>query len=246
MYAGPVFHEFIVVLACRRYTFMLYYMWCNILGINSLCPILEKIEMIKNDAWIEKQTWQEMISPGTNKKERVHGVSRGLSSYGYDVSLSNEWKAWTPGCTPKLIDLDNPDTVPPMKHYKMSSYVLEPGDFVLATTRETISMPDNVTGLLSAKSTWVRLGVMIPPTVAEAGWSGQIVIEIYNAGRHQVSLREGQGIAQLLFLEGDKCLKPYGQGKYQNQRGVQEAVLQSDNNENKDMNIDEYENNCTD
>ena len=94
--------------------------------------------------------------------------------------------------------------------------------FVLAHTVEWLKMPADVTGIIHDKSTYARLGCALQNTVIEAGWEGQITLEITNHNARPVVLRAGCGIAQIVFHRGVPCRSPYSarSGKYQGQSGV--------------------------
>ena len=107
------------------------------------------------------------------------------------------------------------------KTIKSDTYLLLPGQFVLATTMEYIALPDNLTAFVEGRSSLGRLGLF----VQNAGWvdpgfKGEITLELFNANRCAIELKAGRRVGQLVFAQMDKpALCPYG-GKYQGQRGA--------------------------
>ena len=154
--------------------------------------------------------------------QKTGNPSYGLSSFGYDARLGKEFVIFNPE-----VDFENFDPTQnrlkeeeDYSRYVAKYYNIEPGEFILAHTQETFNFPPNITGLVKDKSTYARLGIALQNTVLEAGWSGQITIEISNHGSRTIKLHAGMGIAQILFVYNPKpAEKPYT-GKYQNQKGV--------------------------
>lgn len=158
-------------------------------------------------------------------------VSYGLSSYGYDPRLSEDFKVV------RQISIDGTisDCLDPLvsdeKQYTSISakdgfIIIPPGGFVLGKTMETFNIPRNCLVLCVGKSTYARLGVFINVTPLEPEFVGNIVIEIFNSNTRSVKLYIGQGIAQFIFLNTDKpCAVSYKdrKGKYQGQSDVQIA-----------------------
>ena len=131
--------------------------------------------MILNDKQITKLAEKDqMISPFVNKSISK-GISYGLNSFGYDLRCGSEFKIFTniKGATadPKNFSEDNFITV-----NGEESILIPPNSFALASSLEYFKMPRNVTGLVTAKSTYARCGLGTPPTVLEAGWHGNLVI----------------------------------------------------------------------
>lgn len=127
----------------------------------------------------------------------LRGRSFGLSACGYDVR----------------VEFGGPALL-----------VLEPGDFLLASTVESFDMPPDVVGFVHDKSSWARLGVAVQNTVIEPGWRGFLTLELTNHSREAVVLERGDPIAQVVFqLLDEPAEHPYD-GKYQDQeRGPQPA-----------------------
>jgi len=122
--------------------------------------------------------------------------------------------------TAELFDLYQHVEIPP------EGYLLAPGQCILAHTREYIKMPKNVIALANLKSTLARLGFLIPPTVVDAGFEGQIVIELCNM-HHYIRLHRGMPFLHLVFARlEDEPEIPYAiRGHYQGQKGVRLANL---------------------
>jgi dCTP deaminase len=177
---------------------------------------------LKADNWIRKMALEHgMIEPFVETQAREGVISYGVSSYGYDIRVAGDFKIFT----------NLYSTVVDPKHFQPGAYVdfdgdeciIPPNSFVLAESVERIRMPRNVTGLVLCKSTYIRAGVLIPTTVLEAGWEGTITLEIGNMTPLPAKVYANEGIAQVLFFEGDElCDVSYAdrKGKYQNQQGI--------------------------
>lgn len=173
-------------------------------------------------------------------------ISHGLSQNGYDIRLGSDVEFFifehSGNGSSKLDPLDN--TVKPPASVKklfetktvylknsnwditekeVKCWDIYPGEFVLAHSLESFNIPSNLTGLLFCKSSYARLGMNMAPTVLKSGWSGQLVLEIYNQTKFIMTIYEGCGIGTIYFAEhADSSLNPYD-GKYQHQEGVVKA-----------------------
>ncbi|WP_169054838.1 dCTP deaminase [Azospirillum sp. TSA2s] len=160
-----------------------------------------------------------IIEPFEEGQVRKAGTSYGLSSYGYDVRLGREFVTIKP--TGWAL---SPDTISEadVMRTEADTFVLHPGAFVLAVTAEYLRMPADVTGLVCDKSSWARCGLSVQNTVLEAGWHGEVTLELHNQSPRPLLLTAGQGIAQVLFVKGMPCATTYADraGRYQGQRGV--------------------------
>ncbi len=177
---------------------------------------------LKADNWIRKMAHEcGMIEPFVENQVRLGVMSYGVSSYGYDIRVGRHFKIFT----------NLYSTIVDPKEFRPEAYVdvegdtctIPPNSFVLAESVEHIRMPRNVTALVLCKSTYIRAGVLIPTTVLEAGWEGTITLEIGNMTPLPAKVYANEGIAQVLFFEGDEpCDTSYAdrKGKYQNQKGV--------------------------
>ena len=178
--------------------------------------------MLKSDKWIRKMSLEHrMIDPFVDRQEADGKISYGLSSYGYDIRLADEYKIFTnvygavidpKAFDPKaFVDLKGPHCVVP------------PNSFALARTIERFKIPRNVLAICLGKSTFARCGIIVNVTPLEPTWEGYLTIEISNTTPLPAKVYSGEGIAQLLFLESDEvCEVAYAdrKGKYQNQVGV--------------------------
>lgn len=101
------------------------------------------------------------------------------------------------------------------KDGKVEKKILWPGDFILASTIERFTMPDDVIGVVHDKSSWIRRGISVHNTVIEPGWSGYLTLEIANHSNEHVEIVHGMPIAQIILHELDN--PGHYDGKYQNQ-----------------------------
>jgi len=178
---------------------------------------------IKPDQWIAEMVRKvQMIEPFTNGLVREGKISYGLSSYGYDVRVADEFKVFTPNPYNTIVDPKNFDARA-FVDYQGEECLIPPNSFALARTVEYFRMPRNVTGIVLGKSTYARCGVVTNFTPLEAGWEGHITIEISNTATLPAKIYANEGIAQVLFFEADAdCRVSYAdrKGKYQGQRGI--------------------------
>jgi dCTP deaminase len=177
---------------------------------------------LKADNWIKRLAKEHgMIDPFIDTQVQEGVISYGVSSYGYDIRVSDEFKIFT-NIHSRVVD---PKEFDPKAYvdYKGEVCIIPPNSFVLARSIEMMRMPPNVTGVVLCKSTYIRAGILIPTTVLEAGWEGIITLEITNVTPLPAKVYANEGIAQILFFEGDElCDASYAdrKGKYQHQRGV--------------------------
>jgi dCTP deaminase len=167
---------------------------------------------------------QCMIEPFEPAQVRGPVISYGLSSYGYDIRLADEFKALAGGgvLDPKALGTRSFDEV------RARRFDLPPHSFVLGRTVEYFCIPPNVLTLCVGKSSYARCGVLVNVTPFEPGWEGYATLCIVNTGPRPVRLHSGEGIAQVLFFESDEpCEVTYAdrQGKYQAQQGITPARL---------------------
>lgn len=176
---------------------------------------------VKNDNWIIKQARKGMIEPFVERQERTGVISYGVSSYGYDMRVADEWKY-----------VHQPDAVvvdPKDGHIEQhvstqfsDQYVIPAGGFVLCRSLEYFRIPRSVLGIVLGKSTYARCGLLVNCTPLEPEWEGHITIELSNVSRHSIRVHANEGIAQVYFLGGKDCRTSYAdkKGKYQSQHGV--------------------------
>ena len=160
------------------------------------------------------------------QKHRI--ISAGLTSYGYDVSLSDDFKLFT-NINSAVIDPKRPDPscfidARPLLADDGSEYVLlPPNSYLLASTVEYFRIPRDVMVICVGKSTYARAGAIVNTTPIEPGFEGNVVIEISNATNLPLRIYAREGIAQFMFFKGDRpCRTSYGDrgGKYQGQTGI--------------------------
>lgn len=151
-------------------------------------------------------------------------LSYGLSSYGYDLTLSPaEFLIFRhrPGrvMDPKAFNLDNLEPAPFEEDDHGRFWLLPGHSYGLGVARERLQMPADVTGVCLGKSTYARLGLILNTTPAEAGWIGHLTLEMSNSSPADMRIYAGEGIAQMLFYQGEPCETCYATraGKYQDQ-----------------------------
>lgn len=178
--------------------------------------------MIKSDRWIRNMAQnQRMIEPFSDGLVRQTDdqkiISYGLSSYGYDIRLADEFKVFT-NVYNTQVDPKNFDENC-FVDLKGESCIIPPNSFLLGYSYEKIKTPDNVLIICIGKSSYARCGLIINTTPMEPAWEGHITLEISNTTPLPAKVYAHEGIAQLLFFEGDPCETTYADraGKYQNQ-----------------------------
>ncbi len=144
-------------------------------------------------------------------------VSYGLSSYGYDLRLGRKFKIFT-NVNNSIIDPKN-FSDKSFIDFEGEVCIIPPNSFVLASSAERISMPDNMVGVVLGKSTYARCGISCLATPLEPGWEGHVTLEFANTTPLPAMLYAGEGSCQVLFFEGAPCNTSYASrsGKYQNQ-----------------------------
>jgi dCTP deaminase len=181
---------------------------------------------LKEDAWIRKMAEEGMIEPFEEEQiSRLESgekcVSYGLSSYGYDVRVSNEFKVFT-NVYNSLVDPKN-FTEDSFVDIVADTCIIPPNSFALARTVEYFRIPRNILTICLGKSTYARCGIIVNVTPFEPEWEGHVTIEISNTTPLPAVIYANEGIAQVLFLEAAHvCERSYAdrKGKYQGQRGI--------------------------
>jgi dCTP deaminase len=177
--------------------------------------------MVKNDCWIKERAQQGMIVPFVEGQAREGVISYGLSSYGYDLRISNEFKIFK-GMNSSIID---PKRFDPSNFtdFRGEVCIIPPNSFVLATSLEYFKIPRDVIAICLGKSTYARCGIVVNVTPLEPEWEGHITIEVSNTSPLPVKIYANEGIAQLIFLGAEElCMTSYADkiGKYQRQKGI--------------------------
>jgi dCTP deaminase len=182
--------------------------------------------MLLNDLQIRELAEAGMITPFVPEKIRkvddIAAISFGASSYGYDLRLApDQFKSFRhiPGTVinPKRFNPKNLEDDPLHTDEDGSFFIARHHSYSLAYVYDYLKIPEDITVLFIGKSTYARCGIIVNTTPAEAGWEGHLTLEISNSADADVRIYAMEGICQALFFRGEPCLKPYGQGKYQNQ-----------------------------
>lgn len=178
--------------------------------------------MIKPDKWIRKMCREhKMVEPFVEKLQADGKVSFGLSSYGYDIRVTDEFKIFT-NVMGAIVDPKNFDPKS-FVDFKGPVCIVPPNSFALARSLEYFRIPRNVLGICLGKSTYARCGIVVNITPLESEWEGHLTIEISNTTPLPAKIYANEGIAQLLFFESDEiCETSYKdrKGKYQAQQGI--------------------------
>jgi dCTP deaminase len=177
---------------------------------------------LKNDLWIRKMSLEhEMISPFEDSQVRKGIISYGLSSYGYDIRIADEFKVFT-NIRTTIVDPKSFDSRS-FEDFRGPSCVIPPNSFALARSFEYFKIPRNVLAICVGKSTYARCGVIVNVTPFEPEWEGYATLEISNTTPLPARIYADEGIAQVIFLESDEaCRVSYAdkKGKYQGQNGI--------------------------
>jgi dCTP deaminase len=178
--------------------------------------------VIKSDRWIRQLALEQgMIKPFEERQVRSAVISYGLSSYGYDLRIADEFKIFT-NIYNTIVD---PKAFDPRSFvdYQGPVCIVPPNSFVLGRSVEYFKIPRNVLTLCVGKSTYARCGIITNVTPFEPEWEGFVTLEISNTTPLPAKIYANEGIAQVLFFESDEaCQTSYAdrQGKYQGQQGI--------------------------
>jgi dCTP deaminase len=177
---------------------------------------------VKPDSWIRQMAQEKgMIEPFVDGQVREDVISYGLSSYGYDIRVSNEFKIFT-NVHSAIVDPKNfnPNS---FIDYTGDVCVIPPNSFVLAQTVEYFRIPRDVITVCVGKSTYARCGLIVNVTPFEPEWEGYVTLEISNTTPLPARVYANEGIAQVIFFHADEiCEVSYADrnGKYQNQQSI--------------------------
>ena len=161
---------------------------------------------VLSDKWIRKMSKEEeMISPFEEKQIRGNSISYGLSSFGYDARVSDEFKIFT-NVNSEIVD---PKNFKPTNFVtkKVSECIIPPNSFVLARTVEKFKIPNDVLVICLGKSTYARCGIIVNVTPLEPGWEGYVTLEFSNTTPLPAKIYANEGVAQFVFLKGN-CATP--------------------------------------
>jgi dCTP deaminase len=177
---------------------------------------------VKNDRWIREMCLKHgMIEPFEEKQVREGVVSYGLSSYGYDLRIADEFKIFT-NVNSTIVDPKHMDART-MVDFKGPVALIPPNSFALGRSVEYFRIPRSVITVTLGKSTYARCGIITNVTPFEPEWEGFVTLEISNTTPLPARIYANEGIAQVLFFESDEvCETSYRDkaGKYQAQQGI--------------------------
>jgi len=174
--------------------------------------------MVKNDKWIIEKGMSGMITPFFPEKIKK-GISYGVSSYGYDFRLSEEFMVFrgTGIISPRKISEKD------FECCSGRSCIIPPNSFILGKSEESFRIPRDVLGICFGKSTYARCGIVINVTPLEPEWEGRITVQVANLSPAKAEVYAGEGIGQIVFLSSEEsCEKSYRDlsGKYQSSSGI--------------------------
>jgi dCTP deaminase len=164
---------------------------------------------------------QEMISPFCEKQMREGVISYGLSSYGYDLRVADEFKIFT-NVNSAVVDPKSFDERS-FVSVRADSVMVPPNSFALARSVEYFKIPRDVLTICVGKSTYARCGIIVNVTPFEPEWEGFVTLEISNTTPLPAKIYANEGLCQILFFQSDEvCQVSYKDkaGKYQNQTGI--------------------------
>ena len=177
---------------------------------------------VLSDKWIRKMAkTQKMISPFVSKQMRKGKISFGLSSYGYDARVSDEFKIFT-NVNSEIVDPKNFKATNFITK-KSSECIIPPNSFALARTVEYFKIPKDILVVCLGKSTYARCGIIVNVTPLEPGWEGHVTLEFSNTTPLPAKIYANEGVAQFIFLKGNEAPSvTYADrnGKYMGQKGV--------------------------
>jgi dCTP deaminase len=178
---------------------------------------------LKPDHWIKKMALEHrMIEPFVDAQVRTGVISYGVSSYGYDIRVADEYKIFT-NVFSTIVDPKNFDKKS-MIDYQGDNCLIPPNSFVLARTVEYFRIPRQVLTVCLGKSSYARCGLIVNVTPFEPEWEGYVTLEISNTTPLPARIYSNEGIAQVLFFEADEpCDISYAdkKGKYQKQQSIE-------------------------
>lgn len=181
--------------------------------------------MIQNDTWIKKKAEEGMIEPFVDHLVRYNEsgekmVSYGLSSFGYDLRVADEFKVFT-NVYNSVVDPKNfrDDS---FVYMRANECIIPPNSFALARSVEYFRIPKTVLAFCIGKSTYARCGIIVNVTPFEPEWEGYVTLEISNTTPLPAKIYANEGLAQVVFFEGESCHTSYKDrgGKYMHQVGI--------------------------
>lgn len=179
----------------------------------------------QSDRWIKEMAEKYgMIEPFVDRQVReLEGkkiISYGLSSYGYDLRVSNKFKVFT-NINNSLVDPKN-FREDAFIDIETEECIIPPNSFALAASVEHFRIPTNVLTLCVGKSTYARCGIIVNVTPFEPGWEGTVTLEISNTTPLPAKIYANEGLAQVIFYVGEPCEVSYAdrRGKYMGQKAI--------------------------
>jgi dCTP deaminase len=177
---------------------------------------------IKSDRWIRRMALEhDMIDPFNDRQVREGVISYGVSSYGYDLRVADEFKIFT-NVNSSIVDPKNFDRKS-FVDVQAPSVLIPPNSFALARSVEYFKIPRDVLTICVGKSTYARCGIIVNVTPFEPEWEGFVTLEISNTTPLPAKVYSNEGLCQILFFQGDEaCEVSYKDkaGKYQKQTGI--------------------------
>ncbi|HEX7285834.1 MAG TPA: dCTP deaminase [Candidatus Angelobacter sp.] len=177
---------------------------------------------IKSDRWIRRMAKEHgMITPFSDHQVREGVVSYGVSSYGYDLRVADEFKIFT-NVNSAIVDPKKFDERS-FVSVQAASVLIPPNSFALARSVEYFKIPRDVLTICVGKSTYARCGIIVNVTPFEPEWEGFVTLEISNSTPLPAKIYSNEGLCQILFFQGDEpCETSYKDkaGKYQMQSGI--------------------------
>jgi dCTP deaminase len=181
-----------------------------------------RTSMLKSDRWIRKMALEhDMINPFSEKQVSNSVISFGLSSYGYDLRVADEFKIFT-NVNSAMIDPKDFDERS-FVNVRSNCAIIPPNSFALARSVEYFKIPRDVLTICVGKSTYARCGIIVNVTPFEPEWEGFVTLEISNSTPLPAKIYANEGLCQIIFFQGDEpCETSYKdrKGKYQAQKGI--------------------------
>ena len=177
---------------------------------------------VKNDTWIRRMVQEHrMIEPFAENQKRDGVISYGLSSYGYDLRVADEFKIFT-NVNNSIVDPKDFDERS-FVEFKGPVCIVPPNSFALARSVEYFRIPRSVLTICVGKSTYARCGIIVNVTPLEPEWEGFVTLEISNTTPLPARVYSNEGLCQIVFFESaEVCETSYKdkKGKYQAQQGI--------------------------
>jgi dCTP deaminase len=206
--------------ACRRSPLIFYLIFARWFTITVFNP--GGCMSVKCDKWIRRMAGEhKMIEPYEDRQVRDGVISYGVSSYGYDMRVADEFRIFT-NVNSTIVDpkrFDDKSFV----EFKGPVCIVPPNSFALARSVEYFRIPRNVLTICVGKSTYARCGIIVNVTPFEPEWEGFVTLEISNTTPLPARIYANEGLCQVIFFEADEvCEVSYKdkKGKYQSQQGI--------------------------